>query len=170
MNFSTTEEWFRRSETDHTLRVWSWLLFWCGWIPVATGKTHSSWVLQERCYWFNNTTWSKIWICRVWTTSNDKVNKFSIEQLDHLPVNSLDCERDFPIFNHLAKKKSAMCGSQKFNGKGCYKNWESNQSYCESIRWEWKIIGERTKHFAWRKIAEKANHHMLYLQSLLAKC
>ena len=40
-----------------------------------------------------------------------------MEQLDHLPVNSIDCESDLTVFDHLAKQ-SAMCISQKFTGKG----------------------------------------------------
>lgn len=40
-----------------------------------------------------------------------------MEQLDHLPVSSIDCESDLTVFDHLAKQ-SAMCVPQKFTGKG----------------------------------------------------
>ena len=47
-----------------------------------------------------------------------EINKIPTEQLIHLPVNSLDCERDLSVFDRLAKRSSAMCASQKFTGKG----------------------------------------------------
>ena len=45
------------------------------------------------------------------------INEIPKEQVDYMPVNNLDCERDLGKFNQLVKR-SAMCSSKKFTAKG----------------------------------------------------
>ena len=45
------------------------------------------------------------------------MNEIPKEQVDYMPVNNLDCERDLAKFDQLAKR-SAMCSSKKCTAKG----------------------------------------------------
>ena len=82
---------------------------------LALGK-HSCWVLQERSYWFNNTTWSRIWIWRVWAASGNR----NLQNSDGATWSSF-CQQSWlwgRFVNFCLVRQSAMCASQKFTGKG----------------------------------------------------
>ena len=110
------------------------------------------------------------------------INEIPKEQVDYMPVNILDCERDLVKFNQLAKR-SAMCSSKKFKAKP---RDEMTLIQAENIKIEKitkniaKVLDDEEK--IWvksqnllheqksKKDAEKATHQFEYVNSLLTRC
>ena len=111
------------------------------------------------------------------------LTKLSKNQLDGLPTNNLDCERDLAKFDHLAKR-SASCSSKKFTAKGIRDEitlLDCNKSHIEKVTKSIKRILDKEEK-AWaesqniltevklKNDVKKAAKQIEYVHLLLAKC
>ena len=104
-------------------------------------------------------------------------------EINKIPTEQLDREKDLSVFDHLAKR-TVLCASQKFTGKGMRDESTLIQSDVTKIEKVTKTIakvldedeklwvkGQNILHEEkLKRDAENANHLLLYVQSLLAKC
>ena len=111
------------------------------------------------------------------------INEIPKEQVDYMPVNNLDCERDLAKSNQLPKQ-SAMWSSKKFTANGI--GDEMTLIQAKNIKIEKitkniaKVLDDKEK--IWvksqnlfheqrlKKDAEKTTYQFEYVNSLLTKC
>ena len=111
------------------------------------------------------------------------LTKLSKKQLDHLPTNNLDCERDLSKFDYLAKR-SASSSAKNFTAKGVFdemtfinvgnkKIEKTTKGIAKLLDKEEKLWMESQRHLKEEKIKndlEKANQHTEYVHVVVGKC